>query len=409
MEVLDKPLSTAITEYSQTAKALAELRSRLDGVAYDLSTGKGLDIAKKDRAEVRGLRTALEAKRVELKAPALERSRLIDAEAKALTAELVALEKPIDDQIKAEEARKAAEKAAKEEAERKAAAVIRERIDSIRHIAVTATGMPAGSIQSLIDNLKAVEIGLDEFGDYAGEAMQVKEQTLNRLDLLHDGAVEFEAEQARLAAERIELARQRAKQEAREKAERERAAAEQKAAAAKLAAERAAFEKEQAAARAEAKKREDADRARRDEEDRLAREARAAEDKRIAEARAALEAEQRAARQAEQARIDAEAAAERKRLDEEAAALRAEKEREAEALRAALAEAEAKRRAEVDAAQKKAMRDARKLAAAQKAGPRLLASLKAVFSMLDRSLLCDTFGSDWVDQAEQAIAEGEAA
>jgi colicin import membrane protein len=349
-EVLERPQSTEIAEYSPTAAALAQLRARLANVAYDVSTIKGLDVAKKDRAEVRGLRVALEAKRVELKAPALERSRLIDAEAKALTAELVALEKPIDDQIKAEERRKEVEKAAREQAEREAAAAIQVRIDGIRAFAIIPAGVKAAGIQVSIDNLKDVEASLEAFGDRAGEAAQAKSQTLARLDELHAAAVAHEAEQARLVAEREELSRLRAEQDANERAERQRIAAEQKAEADRLAAERKAFEKEQAAARAEAKKREDADRARRDEEDRLAREARAAEDKRIADARAALEAEQRAIREAEEAKAaairkaeqedaDKVAAAERKRLDEIAAEERAEQAR-VEAERAAKAQAE---------------------------------------------------------------------
>ena len=342
--------TTAIAEYSPTAAALAELRARLSNVAYDVSTIKGLDIAKKDRAEVRGLRVALEAKRVELKAPALERSRLIDAEAKALTAELFALERPIDEQIKAEERRKEVEKAAREQAEREAAAAIQARIDAIRAYAIIPAGMKAAGIRVAIDNLTSVDVSLEAFGDRTGEAAQAKSQTLASMEELHAAAVTHEAEQDRLAAEREELTRLRAEQEAREKAERERIAAEQKAEADRLAAERKAFEKEQAAARAEAKKREDADRARRDEEDRLAREARAAEDRRLAAERAELEAQQRAIREAEEAKAaaarkaeqeaaDRAAAAERKRLDEIAAAERAEKERQ-DAERAAKAQAE---------------------------------------------------------------------
>jgi DNA repair exonuclease SbcCD ATPase subunit len=340
----------AIAEYTPTAAALADLRARLANVAYDVSTTKGMDIAKKDRAEVRGLRIALEAKRVELKAPALERSRLIDAEAKALTAELLALEKPIDDQIKAEERRKEAEKAAREQAEREAAAMVQGRIDAIRAFAIIPAGVKAAGIHVAIENLSAVEISIEAFGDRAGEAAQAKAQTLALLNDLHAAATAHEAEQARMAAEREELARQRAEQEARDKAERERIAAAQKAEADRLAAERKAFEQEQAAARAEAKKREDADRARRDEEDRKAREARAAEDRRLAQERAELEAQQRALREAEEAKAaaarraeqeaaDKAAAAERKRLDEIAAAERAEKDRQ-DAERAAKAQAE---------------------------------------------------------------------
>lgn len=371
-EVLEKP-TTAIAEYSPTAAALAELRSRLANVAYDVSTIKGLDIAKKDRAEVRGLRVALEAKRVELKAPALERSRLIDAEAKALTAELVALEKPIDDQIKAEERRKEVEKAAREQAEREAAAKVQQCIDAIRESVAGAIGKSADAIAKFILLSEGIEITLEEFGDRAGEAAQVKARLLDQLREMHAAAVAHEAEQARMAAEREEMARLRAEQETRDNAERERIAAEQKAEADRLAAERKAFEKEQAAARAEAKKREDADRARRDEEDRLAREARAAEDKRIADARAALEAEQRAIREAEEAKVAAERKAEQDRLD----AIAAEKREAAAAEQRRLDEEAAARRAAEEAkhAAEQRLRDA---------APALLAALKEMLLLVDR-------------------------
>lgn len=376
-EVLEKP-TTAIAEYSHTAAALAALRARLSNVAYDVSTIKGLDIAKKDRAEVRGLRVALEAKRVELKAPALERSRLIDAEAKALTAELVALEKPIDDQIKAEERRKEVEKAAREQAEREAAAIVQGRIDAIRNLVNSSAGLNSHELSAVTSRLAEVEITLEEFGERAGEAAQVKGQALKQLAELATIARESESERARLIAEREELARLRAEQEANERAERQRIAAEQKAEADRLAAERKKFEQEQAAARAEAKQREDADRARRDEEDRLAREARAAEDKRIADARAALEAEQRAAREAEEAKAaaarkieqdaaDAAAAFERQRLDKIAADERAEQDR-------LNAEKAAKAQAEYDALMKAAA-DMKRM---HDASPAMLGALQVV-------------------------------
>ena len=348
IEMLERPTDTAIAEYSVTAAALSELRSRLAGVAYDVSTGRGLDIAKKDRAEVRTLRVALEAKRVELKAPALERSRLIDAEAKALTAELVALEKPIDDQIKAEEARKAVERAEREQAEREAAARTQIAIDHIRSIVLTAIGLRSSAIQSLVDNLQSVEITIDAFGDRAGEAAQAKTQAMVKLADMHAAALAAEAEAQRLEAERVELARLRVEQDARDKAERERVAAEQVAVAKKLADDRAAFDKLQAAAKVEQDRRDAEAKKARDTEDRLARESRAAEDKRIADARAALEADQRkareerdvkveAARKVTQDALDEAAAIERKRLDNEATARRAEVQRIADEC---LAEAE---------------------------------------------------------------------
>lgn len=383
IELLERPADTAIAEYSVTAAALAELRTRLAGVAYDVSTGKGLDIAKKDRAEVRTLRVALEAKRVELKAPALERSRLIDAEAKALTAELVALEKPIDDQIKAEEARKAVEKAEREQAEREAAARTQIAIDHIRSIVLTAIGLRSVAVQSLVDNLSAVEITIESFGDRAGEAAQAKTQALAKLNEMHAAALAAEVEAQRLEAERVELARLRVEQDARDKAERERIAAEQIEAANKLAEERAEFAKLQAAAKAEQDKRDAEAKAARDTEDRLARESRAAEDKRIADARALLEADQRAAREVQEAKVEAarkvtqaaldEAAAiERKRLDDEAAARRVEAQRIAD-----------EKRDEADRVEAEAVAESKRKLTLYAAAPAMLNALEVVRDAYD--------------------------
>lgn len=105
-----------IQEYNKTAAALNELRARYIR-PYDVSTTAGMTEAREARATVRTYRVDLEKMRVALKAPALERTRLIDAEAKRITAELLEIETPIDSAIKAEEKHKAEEKATREHAE----------------------------------------------------------------------------------------------------------------------------------------------------------------------------------------------------------------------------------------------------------------------------------------------------
>ena len=125
-------MTTSIIEYTQTEAALSLLTERYRGATYDVTTQDGLIAAKKGRAELRSYRTALEAKRVEIKAPALERCRAIDAEAKRITAVLLALEDPIDAQIKSEEERKAAEKEVQEKAEAERVAAIRKRLDDLQ-------------------------------------------------------------------------------------------------------------------------------------------------------------------------------------------------------------------------------------------------------------------------------------
>jgi len=289
-ELMPEETTTTLAEYDFVSAALADLRRRYEGATYDLATTAGMKDAVAARAELRNLRTSLEAKRKEIKAPALDRCRLIDGEAKRITAELVALEDPIDAQIKAEQARRKAEKEAKEKAER-------ERLAQIER-----------------DRLAAEKAEQERLAQIERDRIAAEQAELDRR----------RAEQERLAAEKeAELAAERAKLEA-EKAEAEREALEAaEAAQAKLDAELA-------------------------EKERIAREAREKADAEAAAKREAerkkLEEEQAAVR-AEQERLDKErAAAEAKAEEERKAREQAELEAQAERHRLA-AEEQAKKEA----------------------------------------------------------------
>lgn len=325
-------IDTKIAEYSPTAAALADLRQRMATVVYDVTTAKGLDVAKKDRAELRGLRTALEAKRVELKAPALEHTRLIDAEAKRLTAEIVALEAPIDAQVKAEEARREAEKQAKLEAERKRITAIQARIDDIRRSVADATGWTSVQIAERRNEMAATRedalwhVPFSEFGD---EAKAARDSAVIGLADLQDRVAKQEAEAAQIEADRRELAELKRLQE--EAAARDAEA--RKVEDARIRAERAAEEKRiaNAIAAADAALRKERERVQAEDDAR-----RALEDKRLANERAEITRQQ-----AEIARQHEEiAAAERQRRQEQ-------DEREA-AARAVVAKEAAQRKAEAD-------------------------------------------------------------
>ena len=84
-------MTTEIVEYSKTEAALSDLAQRYKGVLFDVTTREGLSAAIKGRVELRGYRVALEKTRVEIKAPALKRTQLIDSEARRITAEIEAL------------------------------------------------------------------------------------------------------------------------------------------------------------------------------------------------------------------------------------------------------------------------------------------------------------------------------
>lgn len=227
-----------IKEYSATEAGLAQLREKYAGVKFDLATKEGNEEARSARRELVKLRTSLEAKRKELKAPALAYAMAIDSEAKRITAQIKQLEEPIDAQIKAEEKRKAE----RERIERERVQAILVKIDVMRGLAHESAFDTSEQIQATLADLSAMEIADDEFAEFTEEAAKVQAGAIEALSELLGRAKEREAEHARLAAERAELDRQRQEQEARDAAEREAREAE----ARKLADERAEFERQRA-------------------------------------------------------------------------------------------------------------------------------------------------------------------
>lgn len=197
--------------------------------------------------------------------------------------------------IKIEEQRKAAEKAAKEAAERGRVTALVTRVNDIRHRALAVVGKPTAAIQRAIDDLTALDIG-EDFAECVEDARIAKLETIGRMGEALAARKAQDDEAARVAAERAELAKQCAEQEA-------AAATERANAEAKLAAERAELEKQRAAQRAED------DRRRAVEAEKLAAE-RAA----LASERAAYDAEvaqQRAKQEAAAREIAGKQAAER--------------------------------------------------------------------------------------------------
>ncbi len=304
-------MKTEIAEYSPTAAALAELRQKYEKAVYDTSTVVGMAKAVAARRELREVRVNLEKLRKELKAPALERSRLIDAEAKALTTQIEAMEEPIDQQIKAEEERKAAEKAERERIEREKLAALQARVADIRATAVKCVGETSNDIAGHIIILTQLEID-DTFGVLQGDAHTAKAETISTLRDMHTAALAQEAEAERLRIEREELEAQRKAQEeqaARDRADLARLRAEQEArerqAAEKARIEREAIEAErrkQEAAAAEARAAEEAKRA---EEEAAAKAIRDAEEAELARQRAEIEAERRKVEAAQMAQEEA--------------------------------------------------------------------------------------------------------
>jgi hypothetical protein len=274
--------STEIVEYNPITAALDELRNKYKDVAYDVSTTAGLKQATQARAEIRGYRVALENKRKEIKAPALERCKAIDTVAKDITQQLLDLETPIDQQIKAEEKRKEEERAARAMAEAEHRAKIMQeigRIQSLKNI----NGKTSQEIMAEAERVNSLPLDKEFFGEFYSVAIEARTSAFGHLMAHHHTVKAQEEEQSRIAAERAELAKLRAEQEARE------------AEIAKLRAEQ--------------------DAQRKVEEERLRKE-REAEETRLKAAREAEEAKLKAEREAEAARLKSERQAEEAKLAE---------------------------------------------------------------------------------------------
>jgi len=335
-------ITTEITEYTPTAQALAEFRQRYENAVFPVATTEGMRKAIEARREIRETRVALEAKRKEIKEPALRRCQLIDAEAKRITAELEALENPIDAQIKAEQERKEREKREAAEREQRRQAAVTETFRRLSSYVAQAVGKSSAEIRQQEANLREWKPDLSIMTEAELAQFDADIQlTYGQLIHMAVDAEAREAEQARMAAERAELERQQA--ELRRQQEEARAAVE--------AAEKAAREAQEAQAKAE---REKAEAERRAELERVQREQEAIRAREQAEA-------------AERERIEREARqeAERKAAEERAARESAERAQAEERARAEAAEAarlEAEERARFNAM---SLLDAAKLALAE--------------------------------------------
>lgn len=227
--------SGVLVEYSRTEAALAALRERYAGAKFDLTTTAGDKAARAARLDLVTLRTGLEKKRKELKAPAVEFGKKIDDEAKRITTEIVALEDPIDAQIKADEARREAERLERERIAAERTAGFRAKIEAIRACVAKSQGISSERISDGLAKIEAITVDTATWAEFEEEAAQAKAFTVAAMLNLRDLAKAREEEAARVEAQRVENERIAAEQAkaAEAIAAQQRALAEQAAAIAK--------------------------------------------------------------------------------------------------------------------------------------------------------------------------------
>ena len=359
--VVEKDQTYTITEYNETAAALAALSGKYGKVVFDVSTKVGLEAAKAARGELRGYRVSLESMRTNIKRPALERCRLIDAEAKDITGKLEALEKPIAAQIEAEETRKEQEKQAKLQVEIARVETLRARIAVITQIADNVKPNSEACQKALVQ-VKSIEIGPD-FEELQPDAQQAKDAALFRLQNMFAQYTASEAEAEQIRIDRAKLAQLEAESKARREQDDHLAAVER-------------------------------DRLRNEQEARLR------EDRRIADEAAAAELERQAV---ERRRIDAQLAEERRQQAEQAAHEREAQEQERQRLGALAAELRQKEEAAAEVERKR-------LAALNAAEERVRAAAPLLLEACKQALFAipTTHGAFQTVRDAIAAAEGPA-
>jgi hypothetical protein len=248
-----------LVQYTKTEAALAELRKKYKDATFDLTTTKGDKEARAARLELVTLRGVLEKRRKEFKKPALEFGQKIDAEAARITAEIKALETPIDEQIVADENRRATEKAERERIEAERIAGHHQRLAVMRSCATRAHGLPSARIANGIAQVEAIMLGVTAWEEFAEDAATAKDETLTAMRAMFNTAKAHEDEQARVEAQRLEN---------------ERIAADNRAAAERLVEQQRALDEQAAALQAKEAERE---RILAEEAARLEREAKAAQ------------------------------------------------------------------------------------------------------------------------------------
>lgn len=164
-----------LTFGSDTEAGLKALADELKGVVVDCTTKEGLKQANAYKRQCSSLRTALEKQRKELKAPLLAAGKMIDGEAKRITAAIKEIEDPIAQQIAAEKARL---EAAKIDRVAEAQAVI----DRIAAIVGNAAMGTQSDIEQAIDEVDSIDT--TQLFELRLEAEKKRQDALNKLGAL---------------------------------------------------------------------------------------------------------------------------------------------------------------------------------------------------------------------------------
>ena len=206
--------ATVLAQFKDAEAGIVALATKYHRVAYDCASTAGMVAAVAARRDLReNGRLFLTRTEKMVKADVNDLKRVMADEVARLVAIVEPVENAIDNQIKAEEERKATAKAERDrlEAER-----ITERQAGIAQIRsfLTRCHQPyvtADRVSNGINMLTAISLGPD-WQEFAVPAENARCETLEAMRIIHAQLVEREAEAVRLETQRVEQERQAAEQ-----------------------------------------------------------------------------------------------------------------------------------------------------------------------------------------------------
>lgn len=201
--------ATVLAQFKEAEAGMLALAEKYRAVVFDVKTTKGMNEAKAARLDLReNGRLALTRAETRVKADVNSLKSVMSDEVDRLVAIVKPAEDAIDAQIKAEEKRKADEKAERERIEAERVAKHRERLAKIPAYLTHCQqpGMTAARIAAGIELLAKTTFGPD-WQEFAVPAANAQCETLEAMRKLHAQAVEREAETVRLEAQRAEQER----------------------------------------------------------------------------------------------------------------------------------------------------------------------------------------------------------
>lgn len=200
--------NSSITQLAQHGR---ELHEQYKDVAFDVATTAGMESAKAARHQIRTeARYPMQKLQEEGSKMLGTMQRQFNARANELIAEVEGYEKPIDEQIKAEEQRKADIKAKAEAEEKLRVDTITAAIDAVRNAPLALVNATAGEVANAIAELRAEadDATEEEFQEFASQAKRAYIGALEQLQSMLEAKTAAEAAAAEIERQQAAQAEQ---------------------------------------------------------------------------------------------------------------------------------------------------------------------------------------------------------